>query len=95
MVHWPEDPIPPKIDRIMDVEMGDKVTMSHINIISHTGTHMDAPLHFIYGGETIDKMPLDTAMGIARVIEIKDSESVKPEELVTHNLQAGEGEWTL
>jgi arylformamidase len=90
MVHWPEDPIPPKIDRILDVEKGDKVTMSHINIISHTGTHVDAPLHFIYGGETIDKMPLETTMGKARVIEIKDSESVKPEELEAYNIQPGE-----
>ena len=90
MVHWPEDPVPPQVERIMDVDRGDKVTMSHINIISHTGTHIDAPLHFIYGGGSIDEMPLDTAMGPARVIEIRDTESVKPEELKDYNIQPGE-----
>ena len=90
MVHWPEDPVPPQVERIMDVDRGDRVTMSHINIISHTGTHIDAPLHFIYGGGSIDEMPLDTAMGPARVIEIRDTESVKPEELVDYNIQPGE-----
>lgn len=90
MVHWPEDPIPPRVERIMDVDRGDKVTMSQINIISHTGTHMDAPLHFIYGGGSIDEMPLDTAVGPARVIEIRDTESIKPGELVDSNIQPGE-----
>jgi arylformamidase len=51
---------------------------------------MDAPLHFIYGGNTIDRMPLDTAIGLARVIEIKDAESVKPKELASHDIQRGE-----
>jgi arylformamidase len=90
MVHWPEDPIPPRVERIMDVDRGDKVTMSQITIISHTGTHVDAPLHFIYGGGTIDEMPLDTAVGPARVIEIKDTEMIKPEELVDYDIQPGE-----
>ena len=90
MVHWPEDPVPPRVERIMDVDRGDKVTMSQITIISHTGIHVDAPLHFIYGGGTIDGMPLDTAVGPARVIEIRDTESIKPEELVDYDIQPGE-----
>ena len=44
------DPVPPKIFRISDVNRGDKVTMSKLEIISHTGTHVDTPLHFIPGG---------------------------------------------
>ena len=51
MGHLLEDPIPPRVERIMDVDKGDKVTMSQITIISHTGTHVDAP-PFIYGGGT-------------------------------------------
>jgi arylformamidase len=35
-------------------------------------------------------MPLDTIMGPARVIEIKDTESIKPEELELHDIQPGE-----
>ena len=90
MVSWPKDPFPPSVKRIMDVNEGDKVTMSELHIISHTGTHLDAPLHFVPGGDTIDHMPLDTAVGPARVIEIKDPESIKPAELEQYDIQPGE-----
>jgi arylformamidase len=64
--------------------------MSEFHFISHTGTHIDAPLHFVPGGSTIDSMPLETAIGPARVIVIKDPESVKPDELIPHDIQSGE-----
>lgn len=90
MPYFPNDPQPPKIERIYDVDKGDRVTMSQININSHNGTHIDAPLHFMYGGSSIDEMPLDTTVGPARVIEIKDTESIKVKELESHNIKAGE-----
>ncbi|MCK4862874.1 MAG: cyclase family protein [Dehalococcoidales bacterium] len=90
MQYFPDDPQPPKIERIYDVDKGDRVTMSQININSHNGTHIDSPLHFIYGGSSIDQMPLDTAVGPARVIEIKDDESIKVKELEPYNIGAGE-----
>jgi len=90
MTFFPTDPQPPNIYRYHDVEKGDKVTMSMIEIISHTGTHIDTPLHFIPGGSTISEMPLDVAIGPARVIEIKDPEKIKVEELEQHDIRAGE-----
>ncbi len=90
MQYFPDDPQPPKIERIFDVDKGDRVTMSQININSHNGTHIDAPLHFIYGGSSIDEMPLDTTVGPARVIEIKDNESIKVKELEPYNIRSGE-----
>lgn len=36
---------------------------------THTGTHMDAPLHFIPGGGTIDELPLDLMVGTARLLD--------------------------
>jgi arylformamidase len=39
---------------------------------------------------TIDKMPLDTIMGPARVIEIKDKDTIKPAELEAHDIRPGE-----
>jgi arylformamidase len=89
MVKWPTDG-PALIKRTKDVDKGDPVTMSEFTMISHTGTHMDAPLHFIHKGATIDTMPVDTAIGPARVIEIKDAESIKVEELAPYNIQPGE-----
>src|SRR5512136_3499860 len=90
MNYFPTDPVPPKIYRYHDVEMGAKVTMSMLEIISHTGTHIDSPLHFIPGGSTISDMPLDSTVGPARVIEIKDPEKIKVPELKKHNIKKGE-----
>jgi len=57
---------------------------------AHTGTHMDAPAHFVRGGIGIDDMPVDAAMGWARVIPIRDRKSIKPDELVRHAIRRGE-----
>ncbi|HTY61821.1 MAG TPA: cyclase family protein [Acidobacteriota bacterium] len=90
MSYLPLDPVPPKIYRFSDVALGAKVTMSMLEIISHTGTHIDAPLHFIPGGSTVSDMPLDATIGRARVIEIKDQEKIKVPELKKHNIRKGE-----
>ena len=90
MTYLPIDPLPPKIYRFSDVELGAKVTMSMLEIISHTGTHIDAPRHFIPGGSTVSDMPLDATVGPARVLEIQDPETIKVEELKKYNLQKGE-----
>lgn len=89
MVHWPGDP-PLRIKRVHDLNHGDSHTLSEISMGSHTGTHIDAPLHFIQKGISIDKMPLDVTVGRARVIEIQDAESIKPEELFDHRIRRGE-----
>ena len=89
MVHWPGDP-PARISHALDMERGDPCTVSLLEIGAHTGTHMDAPAHFVRGGVGIDALPLDTAIGSARVIAIQDPESIKPEELRRHRLRRGE-----
>jgi len=91
MLHWPQDPVPPSVEsNAMTVEEVGTITMSQMTINSHHGTHVDAPRHFFPDGKTIDEMPLDAIMGPARVIEIKDTESIKPQELELHNIQPGE-----
>lgn len=42
----------------------------NIQIYSHSGTHMDAPIHFGVEGPTIDQMPLDRLMGSARILDL-------------------------
>ncbi|MGD0794405.1 MAG: cyclase family protein [Dehalococcoidales bacterium] len=90
MSQFPTDPAPFKVYRMSDVALGAKVTMSFIEMISHTGTHIDAPLHFIPGGSTISDMPLTATIGPARVIEIKDKQKIKVAELEKHNIKKGE-----
>jgi arylformamidase len=89
MVHWPDNP-PVSIERVQDIGRGDTANVSKLSLGAHTGTHMDAPVHFLPGGKSIDAMPLAATIGLARVIEIQDSESIKPAELHMHQIQSGE-----
>jgi len=89
MVSWPGDP-PVRIERALDMDKGDNANVSTIIMGSHTGTHMDAPVHFIRSGEGIDRLPLSVAIGRARVIQIEDRNAVRPVELVAHKIRRGE-----
>ncbi|OGV42616.1 MAG: hypothetical protein A2X46_04955 [Lentisphaerae bacterium GWF2_57_35] len=42
---------------------------------THTGTHMDAPLHFIPRGGPIDKVPLELLIGPARMVDFSNAKS--------------------
>jgi arylformamidase len=90
MVHWPKSPIYPHIEWVYHPTKDNPVTMAQININVHNGTHVDAPRHFFADGKTIDQMPLDAIMGMARVIEIKNPEVITTEELAPHNIRSGE-----
>jgi arylformamidase len=89
MVHWPGDP-PFEIERVHDMSRGDANNLSSIRMGAHSGTHIDAPLHFITDGKGVDEMPLEATIGRARVIEISDTTSIKPRELRHHRIQRGE-----
>ena len=45
-----------------------------LHLYSHAGTHMDAPLHFVDGGDPIDTVDLDVCMGPAAVIDLSHAE---------------------
>ncbi|MFC2038813.1 cyclase family protein [Chloroflexota bacterium] len=89
MVHWPGDP-EPSIVRLKDRDAGDRVSLMDMHFIDHCGTHVDAPLHFIAGGKTIDEMPVNATMGRCRVIEIKDKVKITLEEIIPYNIRRGE-----
>lgn len=89
MVHFPDNP-PIEIDTIMDVKKGDICTLSRLTMGAHTGTHIDAPNHFLPGGTGAEEVPLENLVGPALVIEIKDPHAVKAEELRGHKLGSRE-----
>jgi arylformamidase len=89
MVHWPDNP-PVQIELMLDMSRGDVCNVSTLSMGSHSGTHMDSPRHFIATGPGIDSMPFDATIGRARVIEIADTESIKPAELRPHAIQRDE-----
>jgi len=88
-VVWPGD-APVRIDRTADMEKGASCTMSALALGSHTGTHMDAPLHFLRRGASMSRLPLLAVIGRARVIEILDPRAVRPEEVRRHRIRRGE-----
>ncbi len=55
---------------------GDAANVSLLHFGAHTGTHVDAPSHFIEGAAKVDAMPLDALVGTARVVLIPDDVDV-------------------
>lgn len=54
---WPGDP-PVTIERIEKLEAGDEDNLSRIAMGVHTGTHVDAPWHFVADGDKLEAIPL-------------------------------------
>ncbi len=57
------------VDPIKNLRAGDSCNLNSIYTCLHTATHVDAPLHFIEGGNTIDKFPLELFIGECLVVE--------------------------
>lgn len=69
MHFWEGDP-EPRISRLEDHERGDAWTTTHLSFAAHIGTHVDAPLHRIRGGNTVDALALETLVGRAYVADL-------------------------
>ena len=91
---WPGDP---GIDIAFTKrpEEGNPVTASRLNLGSHSGTHIDAPAHFIPGGSTIDTIALDRLIGPCRVIDLTDAETIGVDELIAADWSADTGRLLL
>ncbi len=69
MVFYPGD-TEPAIEPGKQISHGDTANLSEIRLGSHSGTHVDAPHHFIDGEATMDDMPLQSLVGTARVLDL-------------------------
>jgi len=61
---------PVVVRRILSVAAGAPANVSEIRLGSHTGTHVDPPLHFRDGMPGVDELPLDILVGPARLFEL-------------------------
>src|SRR5881392_871141 len=59
-----------KIDPWSAFAKGDSSNVSVLNFGAHTGTHVDAPAHFIEGAPGVPSLPLDALVGEALVVEV-------------------------
>jgi arylformamidase len=83
---YPNNP-PISITPVQSIAAGDTANVSRIDLGSHTGTHVDAPHHFIDGAPGVDALPLDVLIGPARLIAFGDDVmSVGEAELRKHDL---------
>jgi arylformamidase len=89
MVHWPGDPSI-EVSHLLHLDRGDPATVSQLSLGTHTGTHVDAPNHFIRNETGVDSIPTDSILGPARVIELLEVSEVTPEDLKRQHLQEGE-----
>jgi len=65
---YPGDPHPEKEIKLK-ISEGAACNLSAFSMCAHNGTHVDAPLHFIDGGKSIDRISLDRFVGYAFVAE--------------------------
>ena len=81
MAVWPGDP-KVTIRRVASLEKGDESNISQIRMSVHTGTHIDAPLHFIREGKSIGEVPLEQLVGEAVVLAVPDKVDVISREVL-------------
>ena len=71
-----------EIESVRSIAGGDKANVSHLCLGAHTGTHVDAPNHFIDGTRRVEDLEIEKLVGPCRVIEIEGSVmSIEPSHL--------------
>jgi arylformamidase len=74
-----------------DMRKGDPLTLSVYSLGAHSGTHIDAPMHFVRDGASIDRVSLERLIGPGRVIDIPDSvQAIDAAELNRHQWRGAE-----
>lgn len=85
---WPTDP-DVQISDFCSLSAGDGANVSMLNFGAHTGTHVDAPAHFIEGAAKVESLPLDALIGEATVIEVPEDVRAIDEEFVQKHFVPG------
>ncbi|HUA22190.1 MAG TPA: cyclase family protein [Bryobacteraceae bacterium] len=89
MVTWPGD-APFERREALTLASGGECNLSELSLTAHTGTHIDAPRHYLADGAGIDAMPITATVGRARVIAIQDPGLIRISEIEPSHLARGE-----
>ncbi|MDE1853345.1 MAG: cyclase family protein [Thaumarchaeota archaeon] len=87
----------PKVSRFKRLDK-DGVNLSVMSLGSHTGTHVDAPSHFIKGGRTLDELSVESFVGEAAVLDFSHlpaGSAVTASDFEGHSRAVGEGDIVL
>ena len=88
LVVWPGDP-PIRITQPHHLDRGDEATVSRLDMGAHTGTHVDAPAHFVPGGSGVDDLDLNVLVGPALVVDARQADALSAEVLETLPIPTG------
>src|SRR6266571_6762106 len=69
------------------MEKGEPYNVASLALGAHSGTHVDAPFHFIPGGATVEQLPLEILMGKCRVVELPGLDKVERADLEALDLR--------
>ena len=69
---WPGD-LRVELHRVKKIEEGSHDNLSQMRLGVHTGTHVDAPYHFVANGQKIDELPIDVFVGPVQVVSLPDN----------------------
>jgi len=75
---WPGDP-QIEIERYRLISDGNNSNDSRLTCSVHSGTHVDAPAHFIENGASVEQLTLEILMGPVTVVELLETEIITPE----------------
>lgn len=85
---WPGDP-PVEITLETSIEKGGDANVSHLSMSVHTGTHLDAPKHFINSGNNIGQVSLEKLTGEVLVFVIDEAVDVITDQVLENHFQLG------
>jgi len=81
--YWPGPGYDPFKFEIFATIAKDGVLSGRMALDEHTGTHLDAPNHFVTGQVPVDKIPLNQLFGPAVVIDVRQQVSANPDYLLS------------
>ena len=83
---WEGDP-PISLTFARSISNGDACNLTNIQMGAHSGTHIDAPFHFIHDGVKADAIPLDILIGPCLVVELDTDRPIEKNDLERLPLQ--------
>jgi len=86
---YPGDPVP-EVRAVRRIAQGDVCNLSLLTLGSHTGTHVDAPYHFLADGPRLGDVPLERMIGDALVADLRGRAAVDAAALADVPLRRGD-----
>ena len=69
--------------------VGAACNLSVFTLGTHTGTHLDAPLHFVPGGATVEALDVNVLVGPAQVVEVYERDRITAADLAQAGIAPG------